>query len=150
MQVFKFYDNSGSKVISPNINPYHARCYILHSSLILSNSSPILSNSSPILSYSASILSNSSPILSNSSPILSNSLVGLHLYACTCRGQKFHLSARYYKSNLERMSNSSQSTRPTGRVLWEELLEEVILHITPLCCLLHTLLKYKCMCLEDQ
>ena len=39
------------------------------------------------------------------------------------------------------MSNSSQSTRPVGRVLWEKLLEEVILHITPLCSLLHTLFK---------
>ena len=29
------------------------------------------------------------------------------------------------------MSNSSQSTRHVGRVLWEELLEEVKLHITP-------------------
>ena len=33
------------------------------------------------------------------------------------------------------MSNSSQRTRPVGWVLWEELLEEVILHITPLCSL---------------
>ena len=40
-------------------------------------------------------------------------------------------------------SNSSQSTRPVGRVLWEELLEEVRLHITPLCSLLQTLLKDK-------
>ena len=46
-----------------------------------------------------------------------------------------------YYSNLERMSNSSGSTYPVGRVLWEELLNEVILHITPLCSLLHTLLK---------
>ena len=46
------------------------------------------------------------------------------------------------------MSNSFQSTRPVGRVLWEELLEEVILHITPLCSLLHTLLKDKCVCLQ--
>ena len=38
------------------------------------------------------------------------------------RGQKFHLSAWNYESNLERTSNSSQSTRPIGRVLWEELL----------------------------
>ena len=34
------------------------------------------------------------------------------------RGQKFRLSAR----NLQRASIFSQSTRPTGRVLWEELL----------------------------
>ena len=61
---------------------------------------------------------------------------------CTClRGQKFHSVARNYERNLERMSNSSLSTRPVGRVLWEELLEEVILHITPLCSLLHTLFK---------
>ena len=35
-------------------------------------------------------------------------------------------------------------------MLWEELLKEVILHITPLCSLLHTLLKDKtfsaCVC----
>ena len=30
---------------------------------------------------------------------------------------------------LERMSNSSQSIRPVGRVLCKELLKEVILHI---------------------
>ena len=39
------------------------------------------------------------------------------------RGQKFHSFARNYKWNLERASNSSQSTLPVGRVLWEELLE---------------------------
>ena len=33
------------------------------------------------------------------------------------RGQKFHLSACNYEWNLERTSNSSQSTRPVGRVL---------------------------------
>ena len=60
-------------------------------------------------------------------------------------GQNFHWSARNYKCNLERMSNSSKSTRPVGRVLWEELFEELILHITPLCSLLQTLLKDKCM-----
>ena len=31
------------------------------------------------------------------------------------RGQKFHLSARNYEWNLERTSNSSQSTRPVGQ-----------------------------------
>ena len=36
------------------------------------------------------------------------------------RGQKFHPSARNY---LEGTSNTSQSTLPVGRVLWEELLE---------------------------
>ena len=66
------------------------------------------------------------------------------------QGTKFHLYARNYKLNLERMSNSFQSTRPIGRVLWIELLEEVILHITPLCSLLHTLLKEMCMCLRDE
>ena len=36
---------------------------------------------------------------------------------------------------------------PVGRVLWDELLEEVILHITPLCSLLHILLKDgECVC----
>ena len=39
------------------------------------------------------------------------------------RGQKFHSSALNYEWNLERTNNSSQSTHPTGRVLWEELLE---------------------------
>ena len=48
-------------------------------------------------------------------------------FDCTCgetvhREQKFHLSASSYKPNLERPSNSSQSTHPAGRVLWEELL----------------------------
>ena len=36
------------------------------------------------------------------------------------RVQKIHSSARNYESNLERTSNSSQGTRPVGRVLWEE------------------------------
>ena len=45
--------------------------------------------------------------------------------------------------SLERTSNSSQSTRPVGQALWKELLKEVLLHITPLCSLLHTLLKDK-------
>ena len=67
-----------------------------------------------------------------------------------CRGQKFHSSARNYERNQERMSNSSQSTHPTRRVFWEELLWEVILQITPLCSLLHTLLKDKCMCMQDK
>ena len=47
------------------------------------------------------------------------------------RGQKFHSSARNYERNLERTSNSSH--RPSGRVLWEELPEEVMSHIIPLC-----------------
>ena len=59
-------------------------------------------------------------------------------------------STRNYERNLERTSYSSQSTRPVGRVLWEELLKEVILHITHLCCLLHTLLKDKFMRLQDE
>ena len=44
-------------------------------------------------------------------------------HQCSCREQKFHSSARNYELNLERTSNSSQSTHPIGRVLWEELLE---------------------------
>ena len=36
---------------------------------------------------------------------------------------------------------------PVGQVLWKVLLEEVTLHITLLCSLLHTLLKDECMCL---
>ena len=49
------------------------------------------------------------------------------------QGTTFHSSAHNYEWNLERMSNSSQSTPPVGRVLWKELLEEVKLHITPIC-----------------
>ena len=37
---------------------------------------------------------------------------------------------------------------PKALILQEELLEEVILHITPLCCLLHTPLKAKCTGLQ--
>ena len=57
------------------------------------------------------------------------------------RGQIFHSPPRNYKWNLERMNNSSLSTCPVGRVLWEELLEGAILHITPLCYLLHNAFK---------
>ena len=32
----------------------------------------------------------------------------------------------------------------------KESLDEVIFHITPLCSLLHMLLKDKCMCLQDK
>ena len=36
-------------------------------------------------------------------------------------------------------------------MLWDELLEEVILHITPLCSLLHILLKYgECVCRRSE
>ena len=49
------------------------------------------------------------------------------LYKMDFRGQKFHSSARFYEWNLERTCNSTQSTPPVGQVLWEELLEEVIL-----------------------
>ena len=78
-----------------------------------------------------------------------NSLKCAKYETCPCgSGQKLHSSARDYEWNLERQSDSSQSTHPTG-VLWEELLKEVILHITPLCSLLHTLLKDKCMGLQD-
>ena len=41
-------------------------------------------------------------------------------------------STRSDEGNLERTSNSPPSSHPVGRVLWDELLEEVILHITPL------------------
>ena len=45
------------------------------------------------------------------------------------------------------MSNSFHSSRPVGRVLWDELIEGVVLHITPLCSLLHILLKDgECVC----
>ena len=39
-----------------------------------------------------------------------------------CQRTKFHSSARNYKWNLGRTSNSSQSTRPVGQALWEKLL----------------------------
>ena len=41
--------------------------------------------------------------------------VGLRLPRSTIRGQKFHSSARNNECNLERLSNSSQSTHPVGR-----------------------------------
>ena len=56
-------------------------------------------------------------------------------------------STRYYEWNLERMSDFTQSTRPVGQVLWEELLEDFI---TPIYSLLHTLLKDKCLGLQDE
>ena len=71
-------------------------------------------------------------------------------FMCQPRGQIFHSSALNYEWNLGRTSNSSQSTHPVGQVLCKELLEEVILHITPLRSLLHTLLKDKCMSLQDE
>ena len=77
-------------------------------------------------------------------------MVDMDVKLCNCRGQKFHSSARNYEWNLERMRNSSQSTHPTGQVLWEKLLVEVILHITPLCSDLHMLLKDKCMYLQGE
>ena len=61
--------------------------------------------------------------------------IGLKLVK-NIRGQKFNSSARNYELNLERTSNSSQSTRPTG--LTSALGRS---HITPLCSLLHRLLK---------
>ena len=42
----------------------------------------------------------------------------------TCRsGTKIYTCPFVINLNLERTSNSSQSTRPVERVLWEELLE---------------------------
>ena len=48
------------------------------------------------------------------------------------------------------MSDSSESTRPSGQVVSEELLEAVILHITPLCFLLHLLFKVQVHVFEGQ
>ena len=45
------------------------------------------------------------------------------------------------------MSDSTQSTHPVGRVLYEELLEEVI---TPIYSLSHTFLKDKCLVMQDK
>ena len=42
--------------------------------------------------------------------------MGTSLKGKNFRGQKFHSSARNYEWNLERTSNSSQSTRPVGKV----------------------------------
>ena len=67
---------------------------------------------------------------------------------CPAGDKKFHSSARKYERNLERTRYSSQSTRPVGQVLWEEYLGGS--HITPLCSVMHTLLNYKCMCLQDE
>ena len=48
------------------------------------------------------------------------------------RGLKFHLSARNYEWNLERMRNSPHSSGPVKRVLLDELLEEVITYYSPI------------------
>ena len=51
--------------------------------------------------------------------------VSSHSYIGHCYntwGQKFYSPARNYEWNLQRASNFFQSTRPTGWVLWEELL----------------------------
>ena len=66
-----------------------------------------------------------------------------YFYILLSQGTKVPLVTCNSERNLGRTSNA------VGRVLWEELLVEVILHITPLCSLLHTLLKDKCMCLQD-
>ena len=69
------------------------------------------------------------------------------------RGQKFHSSAHYYERNLERMSDSTQSTCPVGRVLLEEgrvLCEELLEVITTIYSLLQTILKDKCMDSQDE
>ena len=102
------------------------------------------------------MLKTASKYLRNRSALAVNCCVIIHFLKVSCkdqitsRGQRFHSSARNYEGNLERTSNSSQSTRPIGRVLWEELLKEVILHITPLCSLLHTFLKDKYMHLQEE
>ena len=65
------------------------------------------------------------------------------------QGTKIPLVCSYlnYKCNLERTSNSPHSSRPVGRVLWDEFYEVVILHVTPLCSQLHILLKDgECVC----
>ena len=67
------------------------------------------------------------------------------------RGQKIHLSASNYKRNLERTSSYPQSSRPIGRVLWEELLEGFIVHITLVCLLHFFLLKDSaCVCRTNE
>ena len=40
-------------------------------------------------------------------------------YKSQVRGQKFHSSTRNYEWNLDRTSNSSQSTRPIGTSFWK-------------------------------
>ena len=65
--------------------------------------------------------------------------------------KKFHSPARSYEWKLERTSNFPHSSRPVGPVLWDELIEEVILHITPLWSLLHILLKdCECVCRNSE
>ena len=51
------------------------------------------------------------------------------------QGTKFHSSACNFECILERTSTVffPKHTCTVGRVLWEELLEEVILYITPIC-----------------
>ena len=71
-------------------------------------------------------------------------------YHVKYREQKFHWSASNYEWNLKRMINFFQCTCPVGWVLRKDILEEVILHITPLFSLLHTLLNDKCKCLQDE
>ena len=69
------------------------------------------------------------------------------------RGQKFHSPARNYKWNLERTSNSSQSTRPVGRVHRMSALGRIAWgsRITYYSCsFLHTLLKDMCIRLQDK
>ena len=79
------------------------------------------------------------------------------LWGIPSRGQKFHASVRNYKCNLEKTSNSSQSTCPVGWVFWEELLEEVILHILLLVffiayatCVCRTIENCKSLVLQDK
>ena len=79
------------------------------------------------------------PLL-NHTKYLTTLCLGLTLFSMffisqVSRRQKLHSSAHNYEWNLERMSNSSQSTLSVGRVLYKDLLEEVILHIAPLCSL---------------
>ena len=71
--------------------------------------------------------------------MIKSSLKCIQIYT----GDKNHSSTRNYELNPVELN-------PVGLVLWEELLEDVILHITPLCSLLHTLLKNKCMCFQDE
>ena len=46
------------------------------------------------------------------------------------QGTKIHSSTRNYEWNLERMTNSSQSTHPVGQMILKELLQDVIILYT--------------------
>ena len=67
-----------------------------------------------------------------------------------CTGSSESTLVKYHIVGNHMTRLNYPTITPTGRVLWEDLLEEVILHISHVCSLLHTLLKDKCVCLQDE